>query len=490
MEQHEENLDPQDWDHMAALGHRMVDDMLAWLATVRDRPVWQPVPDAVKAFFQQPLPHTGKAPELIYEDFLNYVLPYPMGNVHPRFWSWVMGNGTALGMLAEMLAAGLNPNMGGGEHAGIYVERQVIDWTRELLGFPPGSSGLLVSGGSMANLVALAVARNVAADFDVRRAGLQGHRAPLVYYASVEAHSSIQKAIELLGVGSENLHLIPVDDAYRIDVAALETALAADRAAGLQPACVIGNAGTVNSGAVDDLTALADLAQREGLWFHVDGAIGALAALAPDLAPKLAGMTRADSVALDFHKWLYVQFEAGCVLVRDEEAHRRAFSLTPEYLESHGTRGIAAGSHWPNEYGIQLTRNLRALKIWMSLLEHGVEKYGRLISQNAAQARYLAELVEDAPDLELVAPVELNIVCFRYCAPGLDDAALNAVNQEVLLRLHESGVAGPSYTTLRGRYALRAAITNHRSTRADFDILVREVRRIGAAVTSPPGPLA
>ena len=328
----EETLDPQDWEAMRSLGHRMVDDMLTWLETVREREVWQPVPAEVKAHFQQPLPQEGELPEAIYDDFRASILPYPMGNVHPRFWSWVMGNGTALGMLAEMLAAGFNPNMGGGEHVGIYVERQVLDWTKQMLGFPPEASGLLVSGGSMANLVALAVARNVQAGFDVRREGLQNCRQRLIFYTSSEAHSSIQKAVELLGLGAESLRLLPVDEAFRIDMDALKTAITADRAAGHQPACIIASAGTVNSGAVDPLDALADLAAAEGLWLHVDGAIGALAALAPDLRPKLAGMERADSVALDFHKWLYVQFEAGCVLVRDEAAHRGTFSLTPEYL--------------------------------------------------------------------------------------------------------------------------------------------------------------
>jgi len=478
----EETLDPQDWEAMRSLGHRMVDDMLSWLETVREREVWQPVPAEVKAHFQQPLPQEGEPPEAIYDDFRASILPYPMGNVHPRFWSWVMGNGTALGMLAEMLAAGFNPNMGGGEHVGIYVEQQVLDWTKQMLGFPPEASGLLVSGGSMANLVALAVARNVQAGFDARREGLQNCRQRLIFYASSEAHSSIQKAVELLGLGAESLRLLPVDDGFRIDMDVLKAAITADRAAGHQPACIIASAGTVNSGAVDPLADLADLAAAEGLWFHVDGAIGALAVLAPDLRPKLAGMERADSVALDFHKWLYVQFEAGCVLVRDEAAHRGTFSLTPEYLASHGERGIAAGSHWPNEYGVQLSRNFRALKIWMSIREHGVEKYGRLISQNAQQARYLAALVKSTPGLELVAPVDLNIVCFRYNPGDRDEAALNVLNQEILLRLHESGVAAPSYTTLRGRYALRAAITNHRSRREDFDILVREVMRIAAEV--------
>jgi glutamate/tyrosine decarboxylase-like PLP-dependent enzyme len=487
----EETLDPQDWDAMRALGHRMVDDMLSWLESARERNVWQPVPAEVKAHFRQSVPAGPTPPAEIYADFQETILPYAMGNTHPRFWSWVMGNGTALGMLAEMLAAGMNPNMGGGEHVGIYVERQVIDWTKALLGFPADASGLLVSGGSMANLVALAVARNTHAGFDVRAVGLQGCTGRMTVYTSSEAHSSIQKAVELLGLGSERLRLIPVDDTYRIDVPALERALAADRAAGLQPICLIGHAGTVNSGAIDPLETLADIAAREGLWFHVDGAIGALAVLAPDLRPRFAGISRADSVALDFHKWLYVQFEAGCVLVRDEAGHRRTFSLTPEYLESHGERGLAAGSRWPNEYGVQLTRGFRALKVWMSLREHGVEKYGRLISQNAAQARYLAGLVNASADLELIAPVDLNIVCFRF-NPGVrrsgsarwDEASLNALNHEILLRLHESGVAAPSYTTLGGRYALRAAITNHRSRREDFDLLVREVTRLGQEVAA------
>jgi glutamate/tyrosine decarboxylase-like PLP-dependent enzyme len=329
-EQLEETLDPQDWDAMRALGHQMVDDMLSWLESARERAVWQPVPAEVKAHFRQAVPIGPTPPAEIYADFRQNILPYAMGNTHPRFWSWVMGNGTALGMLAEMLAAGMNPNMGGGEHGSIYVERQVIDWTKALLGFPADASGLLVSGGSMANLVALAVARNTRGGFDVRAVGMQGCMGRMTAYTSVEAHSSIQKAVELLGLGSESLRLIPVDDAYRIDVPALERALAADRAAGLQPFCLIGHAGTVNSGAVDPLETLAEIAAREGQWFHVDGAIGAPAVLAPDLRPKLAGMSRADSVALDFHKWLYVQFEAGCVVIRDEASYRRTFSLTAE----------------------------------------------------------------------------------------------------------------------------------------------------------------
>ena len=475
----EESLDPEDWDELRSLGHRMVDDLLTYLQTVRERPVWRPIPADVRSFFKGPVPRKPEGAERAYADFREQVLPHPMGNIHPRFWGWVMGTGTPLGALAEMLAAGMNPNMGGGDHVANLVEAQVLDWCKEMLGFPPEASGLLVSGGSMANLVGLTVARNARAGFDVRRQGVRGASGPLTVYASVETHSSIQKGVELLGLGSEALRLVPVNAGFEIEVAALERMLREDQAAGCRPVCVVGNAGTVGTGAIDDLRALAELCAREGVWFHLDGAFGSLAALVPEYRSRLAGMERADSIAFDLHKWMYVPFEAGCTLVRDAEAHRRAFSLRPDYL-THAERGLAAGALWFSDYGIQLTRGFRALKVWMSLKEHGLDRYARLVRQNIEQARYLAQLVREAPDLELLAPVPLNIVCFRYVAPGRDEAALDALNQELLIRLHEQGIAVPSNLTLGGRFALRVAITNHRSRREDFDLLVREARRIGA----------
>lgn len=472
-------LDPQDWQAMRELGHRMVDDMLAYLEAVRERPVWQPVPEKVKAFLNRPVPENPQQPEQVYEDFVENVLPYPMGNIHPRFWGWVMGNGTPLGMLAEMLAAGMNPNMGGGNHGAAYVERQVIDWCKEMMGFPSGASGLLVSGGSMANLVGLSVARTVKAGFDVRKHGLQAAPYQLTLYGSSEMHSSLQKAVELLGLGSDALRKAPVDTEYRVDVQALASAIREDRSRGFHPLCVIGNAGTVNTGAIDDLNALAGICRQEGLWFHIDGAFGALATLSPELRHMVAGMERADSLAFDLHKWMYMPFEAGCVLVRREEDQRRAFSLTPDYLAHMGERGLASGANWPSDYGIQLTRGFRALKVWMSLKEHGTHKYGVLIRQNVEQAAYLASLVDAEPELERLAPAPLNIVCFRYKADGMDDESLNELNKELLTRMHESGSAAPSYTTLDGKFGLRAAITNHRSRREDFDLLVSETVRLG-----------
>jgi aromatic-L-amino-acid decarboxylase len=485
----EETLDPESWEAMRALGHRMVDEMMEYLERVRERPAWQPIPDSAKAALDRPLPREPEGAERAYADFVTHVLPYPLGNIHPRFWGWVIGTGTPLGALAEMLGAVMNPNVGGGDHAANYVERQVVEWCREIFGFPRGASGVLVSGGSMANLVGLAVARNEGAGYDVRELGVAAAAAPLTLYGSVEMHSSIQKAVELMGLGNAALKLVPVNAGFEIDTAALDRMLAADRAAGYRPFCVIGNAGTVNTGAIDDLSRLADICARERLWFHVDGAFGSLAVLDPELAPRLAGMERADSLAFDLHKWMYIPYEAGCTLVRRGAAHRDTFSLTPGYL-AHAERGAAAGDLWFSEYGIQLSRGFRALKVWMSFKEHGLDRYGRLIRQNVEQARHLERLVREAPDLELLAPVPLNIVCLRYVGATRGDTALDALNQELLMRLQERGIAVPSAATLNGRFAIRVAITNHRSRRDDFDLLVREVRSIGRELEthSVPAP--
>lgn len=477
----QETLDPADWDEMRALAHRMVDDAITYLATVGDRPVWQPVPDHVAARFEEPAPHDPGDPAAVYDEFLETIFPYPMGNIHPRFWGWYMGNGTVLGALADFMAAIMNPNLGGGNHVANMVEEQVVNWMKAMLGFPKDASGLLVSGGSMANVIGLTVARNDRAGFNVRELGLRAGAEQMTVYASVEVHSCHQKAVELLGLGSRALRKIAVNDDYTIDLAALEAAIAADRAAGCRSIAIVGNAGTINTGAIDDLNALADLCAREGLWFHVDGAIGAVGVLAEGVKAQLAGIERADSIALDLHKWMHIPFEAGCVLVRHDAAHRETFALTPAYLE-HGTRGLASGRLWFSEYGLQLTRQFRALKVWMSIKEHGLDRIGRMMVRNVEQAHYLGSLIASEPALELMAPIGLDIVCFRYNPGGLNDEALDALNKEVLIRLQEQGIAAPSYTTLNGRYCLRAAIANHRSTQADFDALVEAVVRLGRMI--------
>ena len=482
----ERSLDPTDWTAMRALGHRMVDEAMGYLETVRERPVWQPMPDHVRAALDAPLPLEPSAPERVYEEFRRDVLPYPLGNIHPRFWAWVIGTGTPLGVLAEMLAATMNSNVGGADHAAIAVEAQVLGWLKEMMGFPESASGLLVSGGSMANLVGLAVARNARAERDVAEQGLAAAR-PMTLYASTETHNSVKKAASVLGLGWSGLRSIPVDAELRIDVAALEKAIAADRAAGRHPFCVVANAGTVNTGAFDPIERIADLCAREGLWLHVDGAFGALAALCEPLRPLVRGMERADSLAFDLHKWMSMPFEAGCVLVRDAERHRAAFTSPADYL-THATRGTAAGGFWPSDYGMQLSRGFRALKIWMSLKEHGVRRYAEAIEQNVRQARELAEAVDRHPELERVAPAPLNIVCFRYAVAGWDEAALERLNQEILYQLQEQGIAVPSSTRLNGRFALRVANVNHRTRREDLALLVDEVVTRGRALARQ-GPM-
>lgn len=473
-----ESLDPENWQDLRQLGHRMLDDMLDYLEQVRERPVWKPIPADVKERLAVPLPEEPQDEKVVYDEFLRDVLPYNMGNIHPRFWGWVMGGGTPLGVLAEMLAASMNPNLGGGEHSAVHVEAQVIDWCKQMLDYPPESSGVLVSGGSTANLIGLTVARNARAGLNIRQEGVASSNQRLIVYGSNQMHSSIQRAVELLGLGSDSLRLIPVNEAYQIDVTALEAAIAADKAAGLRPLCVVGNAGTVNTGAFDDLNALADVCAREGLWFHVDGAFGALVTIVPELRHLTAGMARADSIAFDMHKWMYLPFDVACTLVRDREAHYRAFTLTPEYLK-HMDRGVGAGSIWFSDYGIELTRSFRALKVWMSIKNYGMGKYRQVIHQNVQQAQYLTERIQAEPELELLAPTACNIVCFRYRADGQTEEQLNGLNEELLLRLHESGVAVPSYTRINGKYAIRVAITNHRSRFEDFDLLLAAVLRLG-----------
>jgi glutamate/tyrosine decarboxylase-like PLP-dependent enzyme len=346
------------------------------------------------------------------------------------------------------------------------------------MGLPRGASGLLVSGGSMANLVGLTVARDRRAGGDVGKEGLHALPQPLRIYCSSETHNSVDKAMGVLGLGASSLARIPVDDAFRIDVRALERAIAADRANGVRPVCIIGNAGTVNTGSIDDLPALRAIADREGMWLHVDGAFGALAMLPESTRPLVKGVESADSLAFDLHKWMYMPYEAGCVFIRRVEDHRGIFAPAASYL-AKDTRGIATGSDWFSDRGVQLTRGFRALKIWMSLKEHGIDKYARLIEQNVMQARYVDRLIRAEKELEILAPTALNIVCLRYRGKGASDETLDALNREILLRIQESGFAVLSPTKLKGRYAIRIAVTNHRSRTSDFDEIVAEILKLG-----------
>ena len=464
------SLDPEDWTALKALGHRMLDEAFDTLAGLGDAPVWRPMPATVRAAWDEALPRQPTAPEAVYADYARLIAPYDSGNRHPRFFGWAQGGGTPIGALAELLAGALNVNLGGRDHAPIACEQQVIRWAAKLLGFPAEASGLLLTGTSMANFVAVLAARAAALGIAVRRQGVGAAR--LSAYASAAVHSCVPRAFDFAGLGSDSLRRIPVGPEGRMDPAALRQAIAADRAAGWTPFMVIGTAGSVDIGAIDDLTGLAGICAEERLWFHIDAAFGAALLLSDMLKPKLSGIEHADSVAFDFHKWLQAPYDSGCVMMRDGAAQRRAFDHPAPYL-ARLPRGLAGGDFWPMDYGPDLSRGFRALKIWMTLKTYGTERLGRVVEQGCALAQYLARRIDREAALERVAPVALNIVCFRF--HGGDDALQAAIAAD----LQEAGIAAPSTTNLDGRTCLRAAIMNHRTTRADLDRLVEGVLDAG-----------
>jgi glutamate/tyrosine decarboxylase-like PLP-dependent enzyme len=481
------DLDPEDWAAARAQAHRMLDDLLDHLQGLPGQPAWRPIPAALREAWREPLPRAGADLAQAHERFVAQVLPHGSGNTHPRFMGWVQGGGTVDGMLAEMLAAGLNANCGGRDHMAIEVERQVVQWMRELFGFPAAAQGLFVTGSSMANLLALLVARTRALGVTSREHGLGVAGAHLVAYTSTAAHRCIAQAMQIAGLGDAALRRVPVDAQHRMDVGALGAMIDADRRAGLRPFFVAATAGTVDVGAIDPLPEVVALARREAMWCHVDGALGALGMLSPAIAPKLAGLAQVDSIALDFHKWGQVPYDAGFLLVRDGQAQLDTFSTPAAYL-SRAARGLAAGDIWPCDLGPDLSRGFRALKTWFTFTVHGGDALGAVMARCCALAERLRERVDSEPELEPMAPVALNIVCFRYRAPGLDGLALDALNAEIVQDLHESGVAVPSTTTLHGRLAIRAAIVNHRTQAADVDALVDAVLARGRARLRPPPP--
>ncbi|HEX3485806.1 MAG TPA: aspartate aminotransferase family protein [Micropepsaceae bacterium] len=472
-------LDPTDWRDIRRQGHQMLDDMFDYLEHIRERPVWQPAPDAVRARFQETLPTEPAALADVYDEFRQNILPYTTGNAHPGFMGWVHGGGTAVGMLAEMLAAGLNANLGGRDHMPIQVERQIVEWMRQLYGFPQTASGLFVTGTSMANLIAVLVARTTALGTDARSEGVAPKGSRLRAYTSAAAHGCIGQAMDLSGLGTGALRRIPTDGTHRMDIAALRAAIDADRRAGLQPFLVAATAGTVDTGAIDDLEAVGRICREQNLQFHVDGAYGALAALSGALKHRLAGIELADSIAFDFHKWGQVPYDSGFILVRDGVRHRETFVAPTAYLRRE-TRGLAGGDFWPCDYGPDLSRGFRALKTWFTLKTYGTERLGAVIDRSCALARYLEKRVLDEPQLELLAPAQLNIVCFRFRARDID-----RVNGDIVAELHESGIAAPSTTILNGQLAIRAAFVNHRTQPEDVDALIEATLRFGRAKAQP-----
>ena len=470
------DLDPEE---IRRLGRLAADCVAEHRSLLTARPVFGKV-GADAARFDIPLPEAGRPADEVLAFVREHVMPRPMGNSHPRFFGFINASADPIGIVADYLASAMNPNCWGGDHAAIHVENRVVRWLCELMGFPAGAQGILASGGSMANFIALAAARRAMQPGNVREDGLAG-QPPLVVYASDQVHSCVDKAVDLLGIGTRHLRKIASDDAFRLPLAGLERAVAEDRARGLRPAIVVGTAGTVNTGAVDPLDAIADFCARERLWFHVDGAYGAMAGVARPLAPLFRGLERADSLAADPHKWLYVPYEAGATLVRDGERLADAFRKFPEYLASDPESPFP-GPAWFAERGPELSRGFKALKVFMGMLRHGRAGYAAAIERDVALAQFLSDEVDRRPGLERLAPTTLSIVNFRYVGDGLSPDQLDAANRRIVNALVGNGSFFLAPTILKGRASLRVCIVNFRTTEDDLRFLLDEVARLGPAL--------
>ena len=475
------------WDaaEVERFGAEVARVIARYLDGLPGRPVHRGVPWQVRnAWAFQDAPRAGTSPAAILDRFAAEVAPYPFGNGHPRFYGWVNSPPAVIGVFAEALAAAMNPSVAGGDHAAAHLERQVIRWFADLAGLPAGAGGLLVSGASMATLTALAVARNralSAAGIDVRSSGLQVDAPRARIYATAEAHGCVRKAVELLGIGSASIREIDADHDFAMRPADLAAALAADRERGYLPVAVVASAGTVNTGAIDPLMAISDVCAEYGVWLHVDAAYGGPAVLLLDAySEALNGLSRADSIAIDPHKWMYIPVDAGLVLLREPGHARDAFSLVPPYL-----RTPDGEEPWFSEYGFEQTRPFRALKIWMSMQHFGLDGYRELISHDLDLSGYLRDQIALAPDLELLAG-GLSVACFRYVPPGWrgDEAALDELNRQLVRAVQVAGRVFLAGTTVRGVVALRACVVNPGACHADIDVLVADVREHGARLAA------
>jgi len=470
-------LDPSA-DELRQWGNSVVELMIEYLSDLRNRKVYGDFSSReIRDQLDDALPAKGGDFENLLKKFRETIIPFSRQNAHPRMFGYVQSPGTPLAAFADLLASTLNANLTAWRSAPapVELERLTIDWIRQILGFDSGASGLFVSGGSMANLAALAAAREAKSESLSR----------LRIYASSETHFSIAKAAALLGIGRENVREVAVDESFRIRTDDLVAKIAADLKEGDTPFCVVANAGTVNTGAVDPLAAIREIADRFQLWMHVDGSYGAFAILAPSAKELFAGLGRADSVALDPHKWLYLPVDVGCVIYRQPQVARAAFAHDAEYTRIIGQESDEAFAFW--DYGPELSRRFRALKVWMLLKGVGLYSLGEAIESNLACARHLESMVRASDDFEMVAPVGLSIFCFRHVPRelrGESPNAIDAFNERLLVALQRDGSSYLSNTTLGGRFVLRGCVLNYRTTLRDMEILLDDLRRVAKSLVT------
>ena len=467
-------------------GYGVIDLIAEYYAEIESAPAFPACnPTDVAALFDAPPPEKAESIEAILADWRDKIIPNSSRQGSPRWFGFVNGSGSQIGALADAMASAVNPNCGGwrAAPAAIEIERRTIRWLAELIGYAPECGGVFVSGGTMANVAALRVALVAKATWDVDEDGLQsrgGAGRMTVYMAGHETHVSFTRAADLLGLGRSAIRAVPSNQDFTIDITALERMIAADIAAGMTPFCVVGHLGSINVGAIDDLDALADVAQRHNLWYHLDGACGALAGMLPELHSKLAGMARADSVSFDAHKWLGVPYEAGCIMVRDVAAMRRAFAMQATYLLPAKDNEYSGVNYF--DYGPQLSRSWRALKVWMTLRYYGAEGIRTFFRQTLVCAKRLHELVSASDDFEVVQPSPvLYIYSFRWAPKELrgNDALLDDLNQQISDELQRRLLAFAMTTRIRGRVTQRLSICSHRTTVADIDATFESMRVIG-----------
>jgi aromatic-L-amino-acid/L-tryptophan decarboxylase len=470
-------LDPSA-DEIRDWGNSVIELMTDYLGGLRDRPVYGHMSSRkIRDRLDAALPTKGIDFDGLLKVFRETIIPFSRQNAHPRMFGYVQSPGTPLAAFADLFASTLNANLTvwRSAPAPVELERLTIDWIRQILGFNAEAGGLFVSGGSMANLAAIAAARQAKHDSSGR----------LRMYVSSETHFSIAKAAALLGIGQENVLLVGVDERFRIRVHDLVTKITADLEAGYIPFCVVANAGTVNTGAVDPLAEIREVADRFQLWMHVDGSYGAFAVLAESARKLFVGMERADSIALDPHKWLYLPVDVGCVIYRDAEIARAAFAHEAEYTRIIGEEADEAFAFW--DYGPELSRRFRALKVWMLLKGVGLDALGAAIESNLACARHLESMVRVSDDFEMVAPVELSIFCFRHVPAqlrGQSPQGIDIFNERLLVALQRDGSSYLSNATLGGRFALRGCVLNYRTTLRDMEILLDDLRRVARSFLS------
>jgi len=432
----------------------------------------------VAKWFDEPLPETGMDVLELLQDVEKKVLDTATGNLGPHMYAYVMSGGNQVAILAEKLATTINQNQTKWHLAPAMneIEKRVVQWTAELLGFPQTAGGVLVSGGSAANLTGLTVGRNILFETEgIRKTGLFGHK-PFVVYASEEVHSCVDKSVELLGIGSNQLRKIATNPNFQIDLEALEHQINLDLENGLRPFCLIGNAGTVNTGAIDDLDALANIAKKYDMWYHVDGAYGALAAMLPSLTDDYKGMERADSVAIDFHKWLYQPFEGGCTLVRSWDHLKRTYFKKAAYLDTELSNDGQRLEF--NEHYFQLSRNAKAFKVWMTIKAYGMKQLKVMIQKDIDLTHYLNERVLASNDFKLVAASKLAVSCFRYVGTMANEEEITAFNKQLMPALEKDGRVFIMGTDLKGTYAIRACLINHRKSKNTIDYLLDVIREV------------